>query len=150
MKQLKLGFNYQWKPAFINGKQQYFFPERITSFMKKKYGHPAVYCWNIYKSKPGDKKIIYIGETQTLCPQRINGYLKPGPSQQTNKRIKGKFQEYINKGLKIRLEILQFNKIAIGKSIFTFADLTNKHLRRFIEEFMVIYCQQKRYKVLNL
>ena len=86
--------------------------------MKKNYRKPAIYRWNVFKEIPNDEKIIYVGEAQELCPQRIKGYLNPGPSQQTNKRIKKKFQTYLDKGFKIRLEMLQFDNIKIED--FTF------------------------------
>ena len=85
-----------------------------------------------------------------MCPQRINGYLNPGPSQQTNKRIKGKFQTYLDKGFKIRLEILQFDNIKIEDFTFIDNDLKDKHIRRFLEELMIIIYGQKGYKILNL
>jgi hypothetical protein len=149
MSEIKIEFNYQWEPAVRdeNG-NNYFFPEEITPFMRQKYRHPAIYRWNIFSESLKDEK-FYIGEAQDLC-QRINGYLNPGPSQQTNKRINKKFHEYIENGFKIRLEILRFEKIRINDFVITENDLSHKHNRRFIEELMVIIYEQKGFQLLNL
>jgi len=85
---IKVEFTYHWIPILKEEGQEYHFPEEISSFMRKNYRKPAIYRWNVFRNIPSDKKIIYIGEAQELCPQRINGYLYPGPSQRTNNRIK--------------------------------------------------------------
>jgi len=93
MNRLKIEFAYQWEPLLISENRVYLFPKVITSFMKRRYKYPAIYRWSVFKKKPEDEKLIYIGEAQELCPQRINGYLNPDLSKQTNKRIKEKFQD---------------------------------------------------------
>ena len=93
--------------------EEYFFPKKISPFMKSKYKHPAIYRWNTFRKESDDEKLIYIGEAQELCPQRINGYLHPGPSQLTNRRIKEEFQSYLRSGFKVGLEVLQFDEIRI-------------------------------------
>ena len=85
---IKVEFTYHWIPILKEEGQEYHFPEENSSFMRKNYRKPAIYRWNVFRNIPSDKKIIYIGEAQELCPQRINGYLYPGPSQRTNNRIK--------------------------------------------------------------
>lgn len=147
---IKVEFTYQWVPILKDKGKEYRFPEKITSFMKKNYRNPAIYRWNVFRNIPSDEKIIYIGEAQELCPRRINGYLNPGPSQQTNKRIKERFQRYLDKGFKIQLEILQFDNIKIEDFIFKNSDLKDKHVRRFLEELMVIIYRKKGYDILNL
>lgn len=150
MEEVKLEFAYQWEPVLMDENTEYFFPERITPFMRKRYKQSAIYRWDIFRKEPEDEKLIYIGEAQELCPQRINGYLNPGPSQKTNKRIKEKFQGYLDKGFKIGLEILQFDKIKIENFTLTINDLNDKHVRRFVEELMVIIYKQKGFQILNL
>jgi len=136
--------------SFRDKEKSYFFPERINLFMKEKYKIPVVYRWDVYKKVPEDKKLVYFGEAKTLCPQRINGYLNPGPSQQTNKRMKAMFLDYINEGYNVSLEKLEFDVITIGEFTFYQRDLENKHLRRFLEEVMAIYYQAKGFTILNL
>ena len=143
-------FAYQWKSILMEENKEYHFPEKITPFMTRTYKRPAIYRWNIFRKKPNDKKLIYIGVAQELCPKRINGYLKPGRSQQTNIRIKEKFQGYLGEGFKIGLEIFWFDNIKIGNFSLTNNDLNEKHVRRFIEELMVIIYKQKGFQILNL
>jgi hypothetical protein len=150
MNKSKIEFAYQWEPVLIDENREYLFPQIITSFMKRRYKHPAIYRWNIFKKEPEDEKLIYIGEAQELCPQRISGYLNPGPSQRTNKRIKEEFQGYLKSEFKIGLEILQFDKINIEDFTFINNDLRDKHFRRFLEELMIIIYKQKGFKILNL
>ncbi len=147
---IKVEFTYQWIPILKEEGQEYHFPEEISSFMRKNYRKPAIYRWNVFRNIPSDKKIIYIGEAQELCPQRINGYLYPGPSQRTNNRIKKIFKTYLDKGFKIRLEILHFGNIKIGDFTLSDNDLKDRHIRRFVEELMIIIHRQKGYEILNL
>ncbi|RLI17394.1 hypothetical protein DRO54_11590 [Candidatus Bathyarchaeota archaeon] len=150
MHNIKVEFTYQWIPILKGEDEEYYFPERITSFMRSNYKQPAIYRWNVFRNNSEDEKLIYIGEAQELCPQRINGYLNPGPSQQTNRRTKEMFQDYLSKGLKIRLEMLQFNNIKIENFTLINSDLKDKHVRRFLEELMVIIYKQKGFQILNL
>lgn len=150
MEKLRTEFNYRWNPVFRDKEKLYFFPERISLFMKEKYKIPAVYRWDIYKKVPEDEKIVYLGEAKILCPQRINGYLNPGPSQQTNKRMKAMFLDYINEDYNVSLETFDFDVITIGEFTFYQGDLENRHLRCFLEELMVVYYQSKGFTILNL
>ncbi len=134
----------------MDGHNGYLFPQPLTSYMKQEYKQPAIYRWNVFREEPGDEKLIYIGEAQKLCPQRINNYLNPGPSQQTSKRINREFQNYLKKGMKIRLEILRFGDVEIGDFVIAKDEVQEKHVRRFIEELMVVIFRKKGYRVLNL
>jgi len=150
MHNIKVKFTYQWIPILKEEGEEYYFPERITLFMRSNYKQPAIYRWNIFRNNSEDEKLIYIGEAQELCPRRIYSYLNPGPSQQTNKRIKEMFQCYLNERLKIRLEMLQFDKIKIENFTFINSNLKDKHVRRFLEELMVIKYRRKGFQILNL
>ncbi len=145
----KVEFDYQWLPVLREEEKEYYFPDKMSSFMKNEYKKPAIYRWNVFKTIRGDQKIIYIGETQELCPQRINGYLNPGPSQHTNKRIKRKFEAYLANGFKIGLDILQFSDIKIENFVIRYDDLKDKHIRRLIEELMIIIHEKMGYTILN-
>lgn len=139
----------KWLPVMSNETEIYTFPDKITPFMKLHYRIPAIYRWHIYKSKPGDLKQIYIGEAVQLCPQRLNGYLRPGPSQQTNIRINKMFNELINDGRHIQLEYLDFDVVKIEDIEIISENLIDKHVRRMLEEVMVIYSTHKGYTILN-
>lgn len=144
-----IGFYYDWIPVLRNEDEIYLFPNALTSFMSRLYKAPAIYRWNIYRETPADARIIYIGEGQRLVPDRIKGYLKPGPSQMTNKRLNARFREFIQNGYKVLLEILRFDEMYLGDSAFKQSDLKNKHFRRFLEHMLITYYQQKGYTMLN-
>lgn len=150
IEQIKLALRYSWDPVFVDGTNEYHYPMAISKLMKQQYKKPAIYKWNIYKHSPDDQKRIYIGEAAILCPSRIQGYLTPGPSQHTNIRMKTMFSEFINQGLKIRLEVLNLQHSTLGKTPILPEDLSNKHTRRYIEAILITHYQNRGYTLLNL
>lgn len=150
IEQIKLNLRYSWVPVLVEKDLEYYFPMDISTTMKKEYKTPAIYRWNIFKSNPDDGKRLYIGEAATLCPQRLQGYLKPGPTQWTNKRLNDLFQALLKEELKIKLEILKLEYSTIGKTPITQSDLVNKHIRKYIESLLVAHYSGKGYELLNL
>jgi len=146
---LKVDFAYQWEPVLVDVSREYRFPEEITPYMKKIYWLPTIYRWNIFRNELSDEKLVYIGEAQELCPQRINNYLNAHPSQKTNWSIKEKFQNYLKNGLKIGLEFLQFEEIKFEDFILTYNDLQDKHVREFLQDTMIVLSKKLGFKVLN-
>jgi hypothetical protein len=67
--------HHSWEPVLASSNSRYLFPGNITSNMKSVYRFPAIYRWLI--QFPSKSVIYYIGETEQLCPGRINLYLKP-------------------------------------------------------------------------
>lgn len=147
---IKLDLSYAWEPVLVKEGQEYHYSMPISRYMKEHYSCSAIYRWDIYEQIPEDKKQIYIGEAQILCPQRIQGYLTPGPSQQTNRRIKEKFQRFLKDGLKIRLEVLRLQRSFIGKIPLVPSELSNKFVRHCIEALLITNYQNKGYTLLNL
>lgn len=146
---LRSDISYDWIPVFQDEDEIYYFPNSLTSYMKRLYPAPSIYRWNVYKETPTDIKMIYIGEGQKLIPDRINGYLNPGPSQMTNKRLNTHFRDQIENGHKVLLEIIRFDEMRVGEFVFNQVDLRNKHCRRFLEQMLITYYQQKGYSLLN-
>lgn len=146
---INIEFVYKWVPVLREEDKNYRFPEGITSFMRRNYRRPAVYRWNIFRNRLGDEKLIYIGETEELC-RRIYQYLNPGRRQRTSKRIRKELENYLNKGFKIELEVLKFDKIKVGSHTIRTDDLEDKHVRRFLEELMTIIYTRKGFQILNL
>ena len=68
----------------------------------------------------------------------------------TNKRIKEKLEGYLDKGFKIGLEFFWFENIKIENFVLTNNNLNDKHVRRFVEELMLIIYKQKGFQILNL
>ena len=86
LSEVGIRLSYQWQSVLKGENETYFFPDAITPFMKMRYKGPAIYRWNVHKSTPGDKKLVYVGEAKELCPGRIKGYLDPGSSQKNQQR----------------------------------------------------------------
>lgn len=147
---IKLDLSYKWEPVLVKEDEEYHYPMPISPYMKEHYRCSSIYRWDVYEQMPEDKKQIYIGEAQILCPQRIQGYLTPGPSQQTNKRMKEKFHGFLKDGLKIRLEILRLQRSFIGKIPLVPSELSNKFVRHCIEALLITNYANKGYILLNL
>ena len=150
MDELKIAISYEWQAILLREKVEYLFPLAITPFMRMRYKDPAVYRWNIYRKTAEDKKIVYIGEAQELCPKRLYGYLNPGPTQQTNKRIKAEFEVYLRDGLNIRLDICNIHGITFGDSVLGKESLVDKYIRRLIEAALVVEHRKRGFTVLDL
>jgi hypothetical protein len=150
MYELNIALSYDWQAILMREKVEYMFPLAITPFMRMRYREPAIYRWNIYRKTADDKKLVYIGEAQELCPKRLYGYLNPGSTQETNKRIKTEFEAYLREGLNIRLEICNISVLKFGDSILGKESLVDKYIRRFIEEAMVVEYRKRGFTVLDL
>jgi hypothetical protein len=150
MDELKLALSYEWQSILMREKVEYMFPLTITPFMRMRYREPAVYRWIIYQRTAEDKKLVYIGEAQELCPKRLYGYLNPGPGQETNKRIKAEFEGYLREGLNIRLDICNIHGITFGDSILGRESLVDKYIRRLIVAAMVVEHRKRGFNVLDL
>lgn len=138
---------YQWKRVYSDENVTYFFPGSITSYMKLKYGFPALYRWVIRKFD--DSVVYYLGETDGLVPRRIYQYLNPGPSQKTNQRLHVEFNSEIQKNSKIHLEYLTFSPFSINNQLMCQSSLTDPHVRRLIEELFTVFSQGKGESLLN-
>lgn len=151
MKKLKFELlNYTWRPVLTDRRgEKYFFPGKITAFMKENYKYPSVYRWRIFSDNQDTSDTVYIGEAQELCPKRIMHILNPGAEQMTNIRLKKIFEKFLQEGKKVGLEILSFDYLKIGDVKFTQEALKNKLLRSLLETLMIIESQKAGLKILN-
>ena len=149
MNQLKFNLNYKWVSVLREEGDYYVFPQKISQFMKDNYRSPQIYRWNIFKNNLNDEKIVYIGEAQIFCPTRLQGYIKPGPSQYTNIRMNKEFEEFIKKGYSVALEILDFEQLTLNELKITKKELHNKFLRKFVENLMLFLSRHEGYHLLN-
>jgi hypothetical protein len=137
---------FRWDEVITKNGEVYQFPQPITCLVKE-YSNPAVYRWRIIDSEGNE--FYYIGETQDLL-KRINGYLNPGPSQQTNKRIKASFLENIEVRNKIFLDVLRINQFVLNEVTFSPRNLKDKFFRKMIESMMIVFYASEGKKLLNL
>jgi len=118
--------------------------------MMLRYKRPAIYRWDVHRSVPGDKKIVYIGQAKELCPGRIRGYLAPGPRQETNKRILHLFEGFLQDGLKITLDVCIIGEIEIDRFELIPMSLGDKHVRLLVESAIIMEHKHKGFSLLNL
>jgi hypothetical protein len=150
MPELQIKLDYEWKSVYLRDNVEYLFPMAISPFMRSKYKGPAVFKWEIYQKVPGDKKLVYIGEAQELCPQRLYGYLNPGPTQLANKKVNMEFRGYLRENLKIRLETCEIKEIYFGKFGTEDNALSDKHVRRLVAEALIVEHRKRGFTVADL
>lgn len=144
---ITLTVDFEWKPVLENESIHYFFPNKITTYMRQQYRMPAIYRWVVESDKTIES--VYIGETEELCPRRIYGYLNPGPSQMTNIHINNLFNDLIKKEKTIRLEHLVFSDFSFDGKKMTVQDLAKKNVRVLLENVMVTHQENDRITILN-
>ncbi|MGI0062234.1 MAG: hypothetical protein ACREBA_07255 [Nitrosotalea sp.] len=144
---INLNIDFKWQPVLENESKQYFFPNEISHYMRQKYRIPAIYRWIVENN--GRTESIYIGEAKDLCPQRVYGYLNPGPSQMTNIRINNLFNQLTKEGKNIRLEHLVFSDFIFNDRKMTPQDLNRKTIRILLENIMLTYHENDKITILN-
>jgi hypothetical protein len=150
MDHIKLNLAYRWQPVFLREKVEYLFPMAISPFMRAKYRAPAVFKWEVYQTIPGDRKIIYIGEAQELCPQRLYGYLSPSASQLANQKINAEFRVCLKDNFKIKLDICQLEKLDWNEKVMGQEALKDRDFRRFLVSLLIVQHKQTNYDVRDL
>ncbi len=150
MNELQIKLVYEWQAVYLRENVAYLFPMDISPFMRSKYKVPAVFKWDIYQKTPGDKKLVYIGEAQELCPKRLYGYLNPGPTQLANKKVNDDFRRYLREKLKIGLEICQVKEIRFGDFELDAGAFTEKHVRRLVTEALIVELAKRGITVVDL
>lgn len=144
--EFKLAF--EWEVVLASEKDEYKFPNPITGFMKQKYRKPVIYRWTIARGE--GEKSFYIGEAVRFCPDRLNGYLSPGPTQQTNIRLNKFFQEGVGNGANLKLEILKMSGAFVNDLDLQDKDLARLEIRRLIEKLLVTLYRNQGLDLLNL
>lgn len=144
----EINFDFKWVPVLKAAGQPYLFPNPITPEMRKEYSKAAVYRWIPYKERAGDLTIIYVGEADILV-RRIANYLKPGPSQRTSIRLHNLFNDMIDQGDCVQLEVLEFAPFTLGDVQISLTDLHSKLARRFIEHMMATYYGKLGFQLIN-
>jgi hypothetical protein len=150
MPELQIMLDYEWKPVYLRENVEYLFPMAISPYMRSKYKEPAVFKWDVYQKTPGDKKLVYIGEAQELCPKRLYSYLNPGPTQLANKKVNTEFRGYLKEYLKIRLEICQIRRIDFRESVLEDNAFGDKHVRRLVVEALIVEHRKSGFTVADL
>ena len=102
---------------------------------------PAIYSWWV------NDLPVYVGEGEELR-RRIKQYLSPGPSQQTNIRLKGALVQRQAAGDRVALRVLSGLRLN-GETVST-ADLSSKWLRSLLETWFIWWYGEQGFELLNL
>jgi hypothetical protein len=151
-----------WDTVNCGPKIEYAYPHAVTKYIEEHYSKAAVYRWGFFKARRNSDPEItqsphaaYIGETENLA-RRLRGYLHPGPSQTTNKRLKAYLDEQLTLGTRIVLSILRFQAFHIiidreksdARLVAEFG-LGNPHIRKMMENLAVIVHDPVHCEILN-
>ena len=109
-----------------------------------------IYRWIVERPDPNDEILMYIGEANRFCPDRLSGYITPGPTQQTNHRLNQQFHEVIAHGGRIRLETLKMTGAFVNDLDLTEKDLSRQDIRRLVERLLVTLYRNQGVNLLNL
>jgi len=132
-----LEIKYRWVDVQSSQGASYRFPNAATEYMRLKYAGPALYRWTV-RTSTMNLRALYIGETDDLV-RRIRQYLAPGKTQFTNQRLKAYFNEAVGRDERVELQRLEFDAFHINKVEFSTEKLGNTHLRRMLENLMLVW-----------
>jgi hypothetical protein len=75
--------------------------------------------------------------------------LRPGPSQQTSKRINAELRAVVETGKSAMLERLSFSPFHLSGRAVTLDDLKDRRIRRFMESWLILHHVCCGHQVLN-
>jgi len=138
---------HAWVPVENEVNVPYRWGQPPSAYFRERWNQPAVYRWLINDGRPGTKR-LYIGEADQLY-RRVTYYLKPGPTQHTNIRLKRLFDEEREQGHTVHLEVLQFEPFSVAGNRVTVADLGSKMMRVLLEALFGVQFAKEGYTLLN-
>jgi hypothetical protein len=133
---------YEWIPVEVGEGVPFELSGDVALSVGKLPQRPAIYRWGFFKESVLRKASI--GETENL-KRRVRGYISPGPSQETNKRINAEFEKASRACLKVRLDVLRIQTIHVNRVIICNGNLTDPFVRKMMENFIladfdVVHC----------
>lgn len=139
---------FEWN-SVLEGEaaEVYRYPQPFDKKMNRIYSTPAIYRWRIYDLNT-DAQVVYIGETDNL-KRRVAGYLRPGPSQHTNIRMKALFEQYILKGFLVELDLIQIKHFTFNDILFHQDSLSSKNIRVLLENLIILDHKNNGFEILN-
>ncbi|MCE2463190.1 MAG: hypothetical protein J4F46_04640 [Dehalococcoidia bacterium] len=145
---MNIALRYNWTPVENVPDVPYHFPQEVSQHLRDSWRGPAIYRWIVFQQKPGNLQQFYVGETD-LLHRRIYQYLNPRPTQLTNQSLNAGFKKELEDGRKVILEALCFEPFNLEDISISMADLTDKWVRRFLENLFIVYYSKSGYTVLN-
>jgi hypothetical protein len=147
---LQFECQYRWQPVLLREKVEYLFPMAISPYMRTLYKGPAVFRWLIFRGENDEKKTVYIGEAQELCPKRLYGYLNPSQTQVANQKVNADFRGFLKEKMTIRLDICDIVEFSLPGFLAGPALLNDKYVRRLLVAHQILAHRQKGYTVIDL
>jgi|GEM_PF-5982387 len=147
-----LQFSHRWQEV-RGAVSSYQYPQKMDTHFNEWYGQPAVYRW-LVKESNGKLVAIYYGECKHLV-RRMRGYINPskgGPNskgQQTNLRMKQRFDTYLESGLSVSLESLEFRPFNLNGIDINQTKLSNTFVRRLLENYFLASHIDSEVELLN-
>jgi len=118
-----------WRPL---GRVSVNSSERLA--LPKANRRPAIYCFRI---RLGNGERRYVGETENLS-RRFSHYVNPGPSQQTNIRLKQLMLEALHAGSEISVSVVQDQAWIVWEGGQKEIDLNSKAARCLLENVAIL------------
>ncbi len=144
-----IDINYEWIPVFSEPGVQYTFTTARTRYLRQNYSIPAIYRWHAFNPELNQPEQYYVGETNNLYG-RINFYLRIDATQKTNIRLRTYFQEHLQQGFQIQMELLHIDSLTIDKSPVTLDNLQYKYFRVMLENYFIYRLRCEGFTLLNL
>jgi|GEM_PF-2233891 len=131
-----LRISYEWEPIEVAPGKLFACQSPLTKAFVDSYSKPALYRW-VFRGQSGVISAAYIGEAENLA-QRVQGYIWPGRTQQTNLRMKDEFLKHMSSGGAVELQILRFEPFGINNvNVFHESQLGNPYIRKMMENFLL-------------
>jgi hypothetical protein len=138
----------RWESVETSPGVAYRFPDPITQFLRERWTRPAVYRWSVHEPASGQVRLYYVGESARFV-RRLRSYLHPGPRQRTALRLHARFNEELQRGRRVELEVLQFDQIEVAGEVFEPHDLRGTSVRRLLENLLIVRHQRAGDILLN-
>jgi hypothetical protein len=141
--------SFEWIPFEYETGRRYAYGGPVPAKLNSRFAVPAVYRWVLFKNGQTEPYEIYFGETENLS-SRLNGYIHPGPTQQTNRRLKSHFENEIREGARCELQLLKFNPFRVNELLISQSSLSQEPIRVMLEGFLRASHDSTRCALLNL
>jgi hypothetical protein len=144
-----IDISYTWITLGSAKPARYFYAYVLPVTLTRDCSRPAIYRWALFAPAIHPPVEAYIGETENLA-RRLRHYLRPGPSQHTNIRLRKHFLAQAEKGVRAELQVLQFQPFRLNSVVISETKLHNTSIRQMLEQFLIADHDAVNCALLNL
>jgi hypothetical protein len=141
----EISISVQWRSVLAEDGQTYFFPQKFTPFMRKRYAVSAVYRWRVLRDLSSEpKEPVYIGEGEDILRrmQRVLTPPKEGKRVNTNRRLHDIFAKFAANGRKIVIEAADVEPFEVNGITFGRGTTGDTFKRRALENVLLVIAQK--------